>query len=240
MSRLSLRPWPAILAVGLLVPAAAWAQSPSPLGVSPEPVGSPVAAPSAGTGSATDPPGGTAPLPARIMEGTCEQLGDLVVDLLGVVAGGPVEGSRATVYASISDIDLPVAEIAAGGRVLIVGGESDPDSAVACGELTGPAQGPADLAVALAPMHSSAYSGTALFHEADGVTSAYVVVVAAPAEESPARSASPGDIASPAPSDQPSPGSSQAPGDLSPVRSAQPGTSGAPPFSPLPAGSPAP
>ncbi len=230
----------AVLAAGLLLGGPATAQSPSPLGVSPDPAASGVAAPSAGAASPTDPPGDTAPLPARIVEGTCDQLGDLVVDLLSVVAGGPPDSARPTVYASISALDTTLSELTTGSRVLIVGGESDPDSAVACGALEGPAQGPDDLAVALQPLHSSAYSGTALLHQGAGGSWVYLVVVAAPQVDGPAGSPSPNGSSAPIASAQASPDTSMQPGDLSPTRSVEPGTSGAPAFSPLPAASSAP
>jgi len=229
-----------VLATGMLFAMPAVAQSPSPLGVSPEPAASAVAAPSAAAASPTDPPGDTAPLPARVVEGTCDQLGDLVIDLLGVVAGGPPDSARTTVYASISALDTTLSELTTGSRVLIVGGESDPDSAVACGALEGPAQGPDDLAVALQPLHSSAYSGTALLHQEAGRSWVYLVVVAAPQGDVPAGSPSPDGSSAPVASAQADPGASVQPGDLSPIRSAEPGTSGAPAFSPLPAGSTAP
>jgi hypothetical protein len=170
-----------------------------------------------------------APLPARILEGTCDALGDVVVDLLVVVAGAPADAAHPTVYASISDLAMPLAAVATASRVLIVGGESDPASAVACGALAGAPQGPADLAIVLAPLHSSSYSGTALLHEVDGRTWVYLVVVSDPRSATP--EGSPRLDASPAPSAAPD--ASLAPGDLSPIRSAEPGSSGAPAFSPL-------
>ena len=229
----------ALLVTGLMVAVPAAAQSPSPLGVAPEPAASAAVEPSNGS-TPTDPPGDTAPLPARIMRGTCDRIGDVLVELLGVVAGGPLDPVRATVYASISEVELALADLATDPRVLIVGGESDPESAVACGVLTAPMQGPDDLAIALLPLHASTFSGTALLHQEAGPTSVYLVVVSAPQGEGPAASPGTGDQASPVASAQPGPNDSPGPSDLSPVRSAEPGTSGAPVFSPLPAGSTAP
>ncbi len=57
------------LAIPMLLAVAVNAQSPSPLGTSPEPVGSDAASGALAPASFTPPPGDTAPLPARIMSG---------------------------------------------------------------------------------------------------------------------------------------------------------------------------
>jgi hypothetical protein len=225
-----------VIVVVLLLSAKVAAQSPSPLGTSPEPFASADAgATHDAASSPTPPPGDTAPLPARIFHGSCDQIGELIVDLLGVVAGEPVGESAVTVYASISDLDLSLADLVGADRILAVGGASDPAGAVACGALAGPAQGAADLAVALRPLHSSVYSGTALLHEVEGRTFVYLVVVADSGDtDAPGSSPLPEATAAPHGSIQPDAAASPDASGLSPVRSVQPGTSGAPPFSPLP------
>ncbi len=82
-------------------------------------------------------------------------------------------------YLSISELEMSLTDVASTDHAVFVGG-SDLEGAVACGALGGPLQGPDDLAVALEPLHTSVYSGTALLHQETGATSVYLVVVEAP------------------------------------------------------------
>jgi len=241
-----------------LAPAVARSASPSPLGASPAPVGSPTAGPtSAPSGSArpdaTSPPGDTAPLPASIGRGPCGSPDPADrIELRGPIAGGSVDDRAGRiVYVSRSQLEGTLDDIVASGRVGTVGGDpATPKSAVACGSLDGPRQSPTDLAVALEPTNESGFTGTVVLHEADGEVTVTLVVVA-PDTEGSQSEASPGpggpeqpDAASPGPSAAPaaSGGVQTAPPEAltSPVPrpSVQPGTSGAPPFSPLPQADP--
>ncbi|MFN8619180.1 MAG: hypothetical protein U0869_00355 [Chloroflexota bacterium] len=228
--------------------------SAAPVGASPVASGSPAAAS----------PGAQRPLPASIAEGSCDAPGAQVQALQGPVAPpiSATEGER-TVYLSRSQLDGGLADVAASGRIVLVGGNPDqPESAVACGSLDAPTQSPADLAIALDPLNRSGYVGTAELHEAGGTVSVTIVLVAPQARDAqgfptasgaPASPAASG-LASPAASGgaAASPGASPAAtaqtgdqgGDGSgsgraitspiPLPSVQPGTSGAPPFSPMP------
>lgn len=210
---------PAVLALVLVPQTIGWAA---------EPLGAPEASPSTegSVGHMSDAPGGLAPLPARVATGSCDAPGEVTAELQQAVTAAPAGGAAEAVYVSISELEMSLADVASGDQALFVGG-SDLEGAVACGALGGPPQGPADLAVALLPLHESTYRGTVLFRELAGHLTVYLVV-AGPGAAGPVPSASPD--TSPLPE---APASSDASG-LSPVRSAQPGTSGAPPFSPLP------
>jgi hypothetical protein len=168
-----------------------------------------------------------APLPVRIVEGTCEEPGDRVVELSDAMALEAVPDAGSLLYLSLTDIDRSLDELTGEGRALLAGG-SDTESAIACGESGTLAEVGATSIIPLSSLHDSGHSGVALLRESDEGTVVEVVVVSPVAPQ-----ASP--AASPA-AGSPVPDAS----GLSPVRSAEPGTSGAPPFSPLPAGSTAP
>lgn len=179
-----------------------------------------------------------APLPVRIVEGTCEEPGDRLVELTDAMALEAVPDAGSLVFLSVSSTDEAIDDLVGEERALLVGG-TDAESAVVCGGL-GALQEAEEVRVALlSDLHGSGHSGVALMRGTDDGTTLEVVVVSPVAPE-----ASPG--ASPAsPDDSPaaspgggSPGPSAS--GLSPVRSAEPGTSGAPPFSPLPGGTTAP
>jgi hypothetical protein len=229
-----------LAAVVWLAPVRAQSPSPPPLGESPDPAGS-VVTPAASQMSGPDPtppPGGVVPLPAGIVGGSCD---DPAVDdriaLQGPVAGGSEDDRpERLVYASLSQISGSLEDLVADGRVLTVGGNAEaPESAVACGSLDAPRQGPTDLAIALEPLHESGYAGTALFHEASGTVTVTIVVVA-PAQDAAESEGSPGPGGSASPS-TPTPQPSNPP-SVGPRPSVLPGTSGAPPFSPLPQAAP--
>jgi hypothetical protein len=200
------------------------------------PAGSPAAS-VAPTAAPTLPPGGVAPLPARIVSGSCAEPGEERVPLNGPIAGGEraVPSEARPVYASISVVEDALDGVLDGGGALVVGGRvGDPEAAVACGDLDGPRQSDVALAIALEPSNESGYTGTAMLHEADGRVTVTVVVVGPPPEMTPGGSPSPSASAGTDPAPTPS-ASAGATGSAVPVRpSVEPGTSGAPPFSPLP------
>jgi len=238
--------------VVLLAPVSAQSPSPRPLGESPDPAGS-VGTPAASQMSVpepTPPPGGVVPLTAGIVGGTCDDpaVNDHIALQSPVAGRSNDDRPERLVYASLSRIGGTLEALVADGRVLTVGGLAEaPESAVACGSLDAPRQGPRDLAIALEPSNRSGYTGTALFHEADGaVTVTLVVVAPAPDAAEPEGSpAAPGSSGAPAtphpdPSGSPTPSGAvqtAAPGGVAspgPRPTVLPGTSGAPPFSPLP------
>ena len=177
------------------------------------------------TAQPTLPPGGVAPLPARIVSGTCAEPGDQRIPLNGPIAGG--ERDTATderpVYASISIVADALDAVVADGGALVVGGKvGDPEAAVACGDLDGPRQSDVALAIALEPSNESGYTGTAMLHEEDGEVRVTVVVVGPPPEMTPGGSPAPSASAGASPAGSPD----TSPGSTMPITS--PGTSGAP------------
>jgi hypothetical protein len=176
------------------------------------------------------PSGAPAPLPVRLVEGTCDEPGEVVLELMEATAPEPAQGDRPMVHVSVSEVPDAIEGMAT-ERVVLVGGV-DAESAVACGQ-PGPVEDGASVGV-LSAQHDSGHAGAILMsRRGDGTLVEIVVVSPAAPEVSP--SASPAADASPTASGAPaSPAASDA--GLSPVRSAEPGTSGAPPFSPLPAG----
>jgi hypothetical protein len=224
-----------------------------------DPAGASAGSSAAPTAQPTLPPGGVAPLPARVVSGSCAEPGEQRIPLNGPIAGG--ERDTATeerpVYASISVVDDALDAVLADGGALVVGGNvGDPEAAVACGDLDGPRQSEVALAIALEPSNESGYTGTAMLHEEDGRVRVTVVVVGPPPEMTPGGSPGPSASAeaSPAGSPDPAPGSTTpspapeeptgsgavqtaVPGAIEspvPPPTVEPGTSGAPPFSPLP------
>jgi hypothetical protein len=172
-----------------------------------------------------------AALPVRIVEGSCEEPGDRVMELSDAMALETVPDADSLLYLSLTDADQALDQLAVEGRALLAGG-SDAASAIACAGLGDLAEVGAASVMPLSSLHASGHTGVALFRGSDDGTVIEVVVVSpmAPAGSpaaSPSGSATTGSAA---------PNAS----GLSPVRSAEPGTSGAPPFSPLPAGSTAP
>jgi hypothetical protein len=163
-----------------------------------------------------------APLPVRVVEGTCEEPGEVAIELSEATAPEPAQDDRPTVHVSVSEVPDAIEDLAATERVVLVGGV-DAESAVACGQ-PGPVEDRGSVGVLFA-QHDSGHAGAILMRGRDEGTLIEIVVVS-PAAPELSPSASPGAGASPAASGS----------GLSPVRSAQPGTSGAPPFSPLPAG----
>lgn len=174
-----------------------------------------------------------APLPVRLIEGTCDAPGDTLEELADGAAAGPAsEAEGVVVYVSITDLPDGADALVAAGSSVLAGG-IDHESAVACGPL-GPLRDDGTSAAALVARHDTGHFGTVLLRGSDQGTTIEVIVVApiltagSPSPDaggSPA--ASPGaDGGSPAPSA----GASVVPPPHSPL----PGTSGAPPFSPLP------
>ncbi len=182
-----------------------------------------------------------APLPVRIVEGTCEEPADRAVELSDAMALEAVPESGSLLYLSLTDTDQSVDELGGEGRALLAGG-SDVESAIACGELGALTEKGQTSVLPLSSLHGSGHSGVALLRGSDEGTVVEVVVVSPVAPEaSPGLSGSPPGSPAASPAGSPAAGSPvPAASGLSPVRSAEPGTSGAPPFSPLPAGTTAP
>jgi len=167
---------------------------------------------------------GAAALPVRLVEGTCEGPGEVVIDLAEGLPAEPVPEVGAVVHVSISTVSEPIEEFAAVERVILVGGV-DAASAVACGQPAAP-QDDGMSVTALIAQHDSGHSGAILMRRSeDGTLIEVVIVSPSGPDEAPPPSAEMSPVAAPEPSDA----------GLSPVRSPLPGTSGAPPFSPLPA-----
>jgi hypothetical protein len=174
---------------------------------------------------------GAAALPVRVVEGTCDAPGAVVISLADGIPAEPVPEAGPLVHVSSSSVPEPIEEMAAVERVVLVGG-ADAESAVACAQ---PAalQDDGRSVAALTAQHDSGHSGAVLMRAAEDGTLIEVIIVS-PSSPADAAGASPG-ISPMAPGTSPmSPAPSGA--GLSPVRSPLPGTSGAPPFSPLPAG----
>lgn len=126
--------------------------------------------------------------PAHIHAGTCAELGDVVFpltdvsgammmdgtpmamgEMMGAADAIPVEWSATTVAA-------PLADIVSGGHAINIHESAENiGNYIACGNIGGTMMGASDLAIGLATLNDSGYSGVATLHDnGDGTTTVTV------------------------------------------------------------------
>lgn len=146
--------------------------------------------------------------PAHIHQGTCAELGDVVLPLnnVGVIGAtdpaidgtpgadaSPTDTESASgVATSFTLVDAPLDGIVEGGHAINVHeSEANIDNSIACGEIGGTiAPSPASdearqLVIALRELNGSGYSGVAILQEADGGTGVTLYLVRGAAEGTP-------------------------------------------------------
>jgi len=137
-----------------------------------------------GGGSASAQDMAMASHPAHIHAGDCAALGEVVFPLSNVgmdmsmdstpMAMGEMMGQMTSipVEASVTTVAAPLADIVNGSHAINIH-ESDENIAnyIACGAIGGTMMGTSDLAIGLAPLNDSGYSGIAILHDnGDGTT----------------------------------------------------------------------
>lgn len=130
--------------------------------------------------------GATVSHPAHIHVGTCAELGDVVVPLtnLEAVTGEAVGPDSAhAIEVSTTFVDLPLADIIAGGHAINVHlSDEEIGTYIACGDIGGVLEadedGGSQLLIGLGELNDSGYSGVAWLGEtADGQTEVGVQVI---------------------------------------------------------------
>jgi hypothetical protein len=133
--------------------------------------------------------------PASVRTGSCVEVGDVVgplSDVVGEATGGPAMGSAAAIAVEASTtptvpvsyarvLSLPHSVVVARGP-----GDEDRDDYIACGDIGGHEMTATDLAIGLAGMDDSGYSGIATIHDnGDGTVgiAIFLTSAGAPASE---------------------------------------------------------
>ena len=127
----------------------------------------------------------TAPRPAHIHSGNCDELGDVVValtDLTGVTGGDRVGQARRAITAETSYTSVPLtldAILGADHAINVHLSADEIGSYIACGELGGRLNADGSLVVGLSELNNSSYAGIAYLNpSADGVSTDVSVFVA--------------------------------------------------------------
>lgn len=125
------------------------------------------------------------PRPSHIHAGVCPAPGDVQAALTDVAPGdGEAVGaaSAITVESSTTTVDLALADIVAADHSIVVhASPDDMGTYVVCGDIGGATRGGSGLAVGLAPVGDSTFSGIAwLGDNGDGTTSVSVFINEAP------------------------------------------------------------
>lgn len=111
--------------------------------------------------------------PAQIRTGSCASTGDVVarLDDLAVPTGASIgSGSALGVESSSTSVDLALSSLLADEHSIVIGhAADDADALLACGDVGGVAGGPdGALAVGLAPVGASTFSGIGILREEPG------------------------------------------------------------------------
>lgn len=139
-------------------------------------------------GTAGGEPGALPPRPVQVITGSCNEPGDLVLDLLEATypVGEPV-GSASSVVAETSFTRAPVllADLMAAPHAIVVAESFDaPDAAIACADIGGIPDELGGFVIGLTPQNASGYAGTIFMaaDDANGTTniSVFLSPVAAP------------------------------------------------------------
>jgi hypothetical protein len=128
--------------------------------------------------------------PAHIHSGTCTILGDVVAPLSNVggdmmVGGTPVPsemmGSDAAIPVEVSatTVELSLADITGAEHAINIHESAENiGNYIACGNIGGMVMGGTDLAIGIAPLNDSGYSGAAWLHDnGDGTTTVNVFLM---------------------------------------------------------------
>ena len=139
---------------------------------------------------ATPAAGGGASHPAHIHNGTCAELGDVVQPFSNVSAeamnnstpmAAAMVGSSAAipVLSSVTTVQMALQDILNGDHAINVHESAENiGNYIACGNIGGMVMGGTDLAIGIAPLNDSGYSGAAWLHDnGDGTTTVNVFLM---------------------------------------------------------------
>jgi uncharacterized cupredoxin-like copper-binding protein len=141
--------------------------------------------------------------PAHIHTGSCANLGDVVAPLSDIgpsnlTNGTPVAGqtvgsaSAVPVESSVTTVPMALKDIADGNHAINVHlSAEDIGEYIACGDVGGTVTGGADLAIGIAELNNSGYSGVALLHDNGDNTTTVSVYLTEKTEEAAPGAATP-------------------------------------------------